>query len=372
MKKNIAGMIFHPPNLETIDSAIRSLYPMANTVYSRISPFRKKDMLRKIAPFRLFYLRNIQFAQNTGIDLVGYMLPMLPEQMLISSENAKKKINEIIHKATNFGVDVITLGAFTSIVTNQGLDALTSNRINITSGNTCTAALCIQSVLKLVRVLEIELTKCNVAIIGATGDIGSICAKVLVRKSKNVFLCSRNISDSQDWIKLLKTELGEKIVVTQDINKSIKNADIIICATSSISPLFDINEFLPGTIVCDLSMPPNVGKNLKELRRDILIYEGGRAQIPNYKDIQSNVWSHLFPKNSIYGCFIESIILSLGNKLENFSIGKGNITEEKIDEIYNLGLKYDIDIADYGFENYIYTEKDLKEFKFKRKSYVGS
>jgi len=372
MKNKIAGMIFHPPNIETIDVAIKRLYPLVNMVYSRMPPFRKKMLLNGMQPFKVFHLNNIEFNQREQIDLVGYMLPMLPDQMLTSSHSAIKKINRIINKANILGVNVITLGAFTSIVTNQGLDVLNDSRIRITSGNTYTAALCIQSILKLASVLDVNLKDSNMAIIGATGDIGSICAKIFSQKVKKIVLCSRSISESKDWVKLLNNDFRDKIVLEQDANRAIRMADIIICATSSVTTLFDIKEFLPGTVVCDLSMPPNVGRSLKQLRRDVLVYEGGRAKLPYLHNIGNKTWRYLFPKNSIYGCFIESIILTLANKFENFSIGKGNITEEKVNEIYYLGLKYGIDIADFGIEDYLYTEDDLEEFKIKRKNHVWS
>ncbi len=49
----------------------------------------------------------------------------------------------------------------------------------------------------------------------------------------------------------------------------------------------------------------------------------------------------------IHGCILEAMVLSFENKIESYSSGKGEITIDKIEEIYQLSLKHGILLAPF-------------------------
>ncbi len=275
------------------------------------------------------------------IDLVGILLPMLPEQLLTFDKKiTRKRILEAIIKAEQLDVRLVTLGAFTSIVTSQGESVVDESPIAITSGNSYTAAICVKTILEITRQSGKNIKDLSVSIIGATGDIGSLCANMLSRHVNEITLCSRKISSFNKIFSGVKQTIGHDPIVCNDAKEAVKNADIVICATSNIVPLLDEQDIKIGSIFCDISVPPSMKIALKEKRFDILAFEGGRASFLNFSNIQNKKWKILFPANLIYGCLAEALILGFEQRYENYSLGQDSITADKAEEIFALGVKH--------------------------------
>jgi fatty aldehyde-generating acyl-ACP reductase len=362
MNNHIAGMIFHPPNLGILDETIEKLFPYLFPVYKKLGILTKKKILEKSPAFHYFRIDNICSKIGSKSDFIGIMLPLLPEQFLsLERENVNFKIFKAIKLAKSLHAEIITLGAFTSIVSNQGEDFGSNPPTHITSGNTYTAALCLQSIFQLVEKLNLSLSDLNIGIVGATGNIGSACARTLSRVSKKIILNSRTITNEDRVIKELDKKCSYEII--RDAKEVIARSDIIICATSSTTKLFDYLDFKPGAILCDISIPANIAKGIIKHRNDVIAYEGGRGKIFNYNEIKNDKWRVLFPTNSIYGCLLESLILSFENRIESYSIGRKMISEDKMNEIYNLGLKHGISVADPQCDGYVFTSEDFNRVR---------
>jgi predicted amino acid dehydrogenase len=362
-KSTIAGMIFHPPNLEEVDRAVIDLLPSIKKIYFAFSPFLRKQILSIFPSFVFFLIDKIFCKNGKHIAFFGFMLPMLPEQLVTKRKDAIKKILKLVQKAEKKGVGILTLGAFTSIISEQGTEIVAKKKnISVTTGNTYTSALVIYSVENICSKISLDINKSTLTIIGATGDIGSFCAKYFGPKVKNLILCSRSITENNETVVSLQ-KVNKDIKVINDPHLAVKLADIVICATSSFGSMFYCSDFKPGAIVCDLSVPLNVPKDLLHKRNDVLAYEGGRAKIPDYDMINNRCWKMMFPENSVFGCLAESLILAFANKTINYSIGTGNIEENRICEIYSLGLQYGFGIADFSFCGYKYKSEDFTRLK---------
>ncbi len=362
MKK--AAMLFHPPNLTIVDETVVKVMPFLKNLYSRISEIKKKNFFRRCPPFKFFNVDNFESVTGKKIGLLGVMLPWFPEQLVSGDRQVvQKEILKAISLAKKNKAEIITLGAFTSIVTNQGKDLVGKTPIAITSGNTYTAALCIRSIFEICQKLEVDLNKVSLCIVGATGDIGSMCAKVLSKYVKKLILCSRSISNTSEIVVEIERNMNKRPIIMNQQDEAVREGDIIISATSSWGLLFNHLDLKPGTILCDISMPPNVARNIRKERKDILAYSGGRAQFLNFMHIKNPIWKAMFPTNNIYGCMVESLILALEDRFENFSLGRATSDEKKIDEIYDLGIKHGFSLAKFNNFNYIYSIEDFNYIK---------
>ena len=67
----------------------------------------------------------------------------------------------------------------------------------------------------------------------------------------------------------------------------------------------------------------------------------------------------------LYGCFAESIILSLEGRYENFSEGKGFIMPEKVEWIQRAGEKHGFRLAPFYWGNERVDEKTLSVIQTK-------
>jgi predicted amino acid dehydrogenase len=263
--------------------------------------------------------------------------------------------------AEKYGIGVVTLGGFTSIVGERiGHEITQEVDIPITTGNTFTAAMAIEGVLKAARLLERDISAAKVAIIGGTGDIGSGCARVLAEKAKQVTITGRTKINLQKMGAELKKKRKARIIATTDNKAAVTDADIIIAVASVTASILDVNWFKPGAIICDVGYPKNI--SYAPIKRDdILIFSGGLAKSPTAVTLPIDLG--LPSADTLYGCFSEGIILSLEKRFENYSFGRGNIMPEKIEEIRQMGEKHGFVVSDFYWGDRLVDEAMINKIK---------
>lgn len=347
------GVILHPLTQDDFIKKFHVFYwPISVILYplmKLIKPYTIKKFFQSLPVHRIFSTNRF-VVNNNYIQIIAVMCPLFPEQLALERNVAVAKISESVQLLQKLGVQIVTLAGFSSIVTNGGKDILPNVTCAITSGNTLTAALTIQGVEKIVEIRRLILRNLKFSIVGATGDIGSACARYFVGKTKSIVLCSRNIEANQDFYHKMSSMSSGEIIFTSDIEKAVADTDVLILATSAFGFLINPACLKSGSIVFDVSMPPNVLRNL--IPHDVTLIEAGRAQLSFYSKIKGRAWKALFPSNSIYGCLAEGIALALNNSFVNFSIGKGEISTSNIKTICKISLDNGITLSEKSF-NYV-------------------
>src|SRR2546429_4824628 len=96
--------------------------------------------------------------------------------------------------AIKSGAKIVSLGGFSSILIEGNFDQLPEKRNTVfTTGNTLTVGFIVQGIKKMCALEERNLRNATLLIIGATGDVGSGCARCLAPVVKRVLLNARNI-----------------------------------------------------------------------------------------------------------------------------------------------------------------------------------
>ena len=301
-----------------------------------------------------------EFGPGEAVDCVGIVCPMLPAQMVTHQGQAIEKILGAIRIAHSLGASLVGLGGFTSIIGDGGLEIARRSPLPVTSGNTYTAAVILQSVFSAADLLELDLKTARVAIIGATGDIGSVCAKTFVGEVNNLFLVAREQTRLQEFALSLGREYASKIKTLTTPEEAAYNSDIILTTTSATTTVLDYRRIKRGAIVCDVSVPPNIAREACKDRNDIFVFEGGYAAMPYFKNIKTLKFTKHFQHGAIFGCLAETIILALENRFENFSIGRGRIDINRIQLINEIGLKHGFGLAPFFCGDKLYTEKEIE------------
>jgi predicted amino acid dehydrogenase len=155
----------------------------------------------------------------------------------------------------------------------------------------------------------------------------------------------KNIGDEPEFQNIINEQSPNSVEFTSDVDMVVKDADIILLATSSFGFLLNIDKLKLNAFVCDVSMPPNVSKDELCNRPDVQIYSGGRARLDFFNLIKGRAWEELFNRNEVYGCLAEGITLALDNQYLNFSIGKRQITLEGLDRIKEMANRNGIKVA---------------------------
>ena len=316
------------------------LYEIYSGFAGKILSFFPKNMLKelllRLPPVSFGVCKNVKSSEGKTIEGEGFLFLLLPEQIAMLDEKfVLDKIAATIKKAKESGAQIAALGGFASVVGNEGEKlAKQVNGIAITSGNTCTAALTIQGILKAALILDVKIENTHMTVIGATGDIGSICSKIFAKKVKKLNIVARRQDRLSNFANALRRSGSAEVELFKRTSDAIKGVDIILSTTSSLTTLIEPEYLKPGAIVCDVSLPANIPKEIVNIRKDILVFEGGLAKLPYSKEIKGKNWNRLLPGDRTYGCLAEAMLLSFENRLENYSIARGNITEENIQEIY--------------------------------------
>ena len=281
------------------------------------------------------------FKDSNGKLIKGYfiVISILPEQILKNKKHAVKKIIQAVKLAEKKGANIVGLGALTSSITDGGKDLIGKVNVNLTTGNTLTSYVTFLDVQNIAKAKGIDLNKEIIAIVGATGLIGSVVSRLIVRNyTAKLILVGRTISH----IELLKKEISEirkdnNVEITNSIDK-ISSAKIVIVATSSSSAFIHSKHLKQGAIIYDITQPRNVSSEVLKERNDLIMIDGGLIRIPEAR-INFNVG---LPKGVFFSCLVETMILSVEKEFNKLSLG--HIDLAGIDFIKNKFNKYKFEL----------------------------
>jgi predicted amino acid dehydrogenase len=252
--------------------------------------------------------------------------------------------------AIKAGAKIVSLGGFSSILIEGNFDQLPERHDTVfTTGNTLTVAFIVQGIKKMCALEGRDLHKSTLLIVGATGDVGSGCARCLAPMVKRVLLSARNLKR----LRRLAVELryyGVEVETTTNLletdQQCLTEADIVICAASLASPSLLLSRIAPDAIVCDAGYPKNLSPSAQ--MPGIKIFFGGLGQITGglrfVPDFDGILNRHPFP-DVVHGCLLEGMALALERRFEPFSQGRGFITFERVEEIETIAARHGIYLA---------------------------
>lgn len=266
-------------------------------------------------------------------DTSGYIIALnLTARQVMESSREKirnKILNAILFAQEDLGIDLIQLGALTTSVTEGGKWIINQSEYKgfINHGDSYTAAVTCQAVMKASKLFNIEPSESTLAIVGAYGIIGEAVSQILVPKFSHSVLIGRR---KEKFVELEK-KLKEKFVTTT--NLKTEEADVIISATSHPTALLKSENIKKNAIIIDVSQPPNLSKEVCQNRPDIIRIDGGYVEFP----IDSPIPIPGMPIGKNFACFAEVIMQTLENKKENH-VGSVDINHLKRTEVW--GNKY--------------------------------
>jgi predicted amino acid dehydrogenase len=336
------ALIGHQDSWQKISSFVNMLRNNSNDL-----EIPKKKLAEVYSYFPPCSLFDIEVKSITGKIARGKYIETFisPDELNLKYwKNNIAKVNEAAECASKLQAGIAALGGFTSIVLEGRVDSLNKNPFTkFTTGNTLTAAYIVKSLENACMIFNKEIKDQNLLIIGSTGDIGSACVSYFAGKVKKLLLCARqqNILLQQEK-KLSENKIPAKASI--DVEALLPHADIIIAIASSMIENFNTGLCNRDVIICDAGYPKNLDCKLPENLSERMfcggmgIVKGGYNFTPDF-----HAGLYKFPdKNIAHGCLLEAIVLSMENKQLAYSTGKGNITPEKIEEIYAMGKRHGI------------------------------
>jgi len=332
-----------------------------------------KDILPWIPPRAVCHVDvgSIEGVKARGVYIDSFIPPDRLEAAHVHQNIAR--VRGAAACAIKAGAKIVSLGGFSSILIEGNFDQLPETRDTVfTTGNSLTVGFIVQGVKKMCALEGRNILRSTLLIVGATGDVGSGCARVLAPIVSRVLLNARNIGR----LRMLAAELeanGAQVEVATDLQQLSVEADLVICAASLASPSLLLARIAPEAIVCDAGYPRNLSPDAE--MRGAKVFFGGLGQItgglrfaPEFCGVLNR---HPFP-DVVHGCLLEGMALALEDRFEPFSQGRGFITPQRVAEIEAIAARHGIYLAPLTTPMASGRRSCVSEGMVERISYKGS
>jgi predicted amino acid dehydrogenase len=305
-----------------------------------------KDILPWIPPRAVCHVDvgSIAGARARGLYVDSFIPPDRLEAAYVHENIAR--VRGAAAYAIQAGAKIVSLGGFSSILIEGNFDQLPERHQTVfTTGNTLTVAFIVQGIEKMCGLEGRNLRRSTLLIVGATGDVGSGCARCLAPRVRRVLLSARNLERLRRFAAELQSN-GVQVEIATDLQRFSAEADVVICAASLASPSLLLGRIAPDAIVCDAGYPKNISPSAQ--LPGARVFFGGLGQItgglrftPDFHGILNR---HPFP-DVVHGCLLEGMALALEGRFEPFSRGRGAITQLRVEEMAAIAERQGIHLA---------------------------
>jgi predicted amino acid dehydrogenase len=346
-----------------------------------------------------FALSRLRVESATGHVAVGdfIAIPKTAEQLLrLSPREALEDVAAAVRVAQARGAKIVGLGGYTSVVT-QSLRPLLELGVPLTTGNSYTVVSAVDAAVEAARLTGRALGQTRAAIVGGGGSIGSALAGLLAERVLELSLVTREsdaaamrsryavvlarmvrhlanrrragaefrsgslarslselpcaeqlaqidgrlVLSPDAEANLLQQAKQLPIRWTTDLAGTVATCDMVFLVTSSPDELVKSHMVRPGTVICDLSRPPNVGAELLG-REDVLVIDGGIVEVPGKPDLG---WHFGCPPGLAFACMAETMMLALEHRYEHTSLGR-DLQEDTLEALRNYATKHGFKLAE--------------------------
>jgi fatty aldehyde-generating acyl-ACP reductase len=334
---------------------------------------RKFPLLGKILPvpainflsrfFPPLYISHITGVRSeaTGKVVEGWFVacPFTPQRMMtLPPKTVYRKVIATAQLAERLGAKIVGLGAYTSVVGDGGVTIGRSVDVPVTTGDSYTVASAVEAMKKAASIMGIDLSQATLAVVGATGAIGTVAAEMLAEEVLHIILIGKRL-DRLTEVKVRCEQVGAEVLVTNDL-ALLRQADLVLTVTSAVEAIVQPQHLKPGAVVCDVARPRDVSKAVAEQRDDVFVFEGGLVEIPGPE--ASFNFDFGFPPKTSYACMAETIALALEGRYESYSLGK-DLTVAQVKEIAEIARRHGFKLAGFRSFEHAVPEADIERIR---------
>jgi predicted amino acid dehydrogenase len=354
------------------------IHPLSQQYFKNVQPLRTitkipgmGDVVEKAMAYAppFVYSHVTGITSPTGAEAEGWLISVggTPKEMLgHSPEFTYSRLLEAADLAQKLGAQVMGLGAFTKVVGDAGVTVAKRAPLPVTTGNSYSASGALWAAHAALRKLGIaELgddgtIHGNAMVVGATGAIGSVCARLLALVTDELWM----VSPETAKLLAIKHEIEQEnpraiIHVAGNPGEALADMDLIVTATSAAgNRVLDIMKVKPGCVITDVARPLDMSAEDVAKRPDVLVIESGEIDLPG--DVQMRDIG--LPPGVAYACLAETVVLALEGRYETFTVGR-SIEWPKVKEIYQLGLKHGMKLATISGVKGVYTDADFARIR---------
>jgi predicted amino acid dehydrogenase len=275
-----------------------------------------------------------------GGERVGHvvLVPFGARHLLQAPARGRARVARAVDRAVRLGSGTVGLGALTATVTGGGLALRGRSDIGVTNGNAFTAATVDAQARRVLDTLPANSER-HVAVVGATGSVGSAVTRLLARDGSAGRLTL--VARTAPRLTALAADVGRSVpTLTATGLGAVADADLVVLLTASADSLLRPEHLAPGAVVLDATQPRNTAPTLLEQRPDVLVLDGGVVDIPSLRVVGGDIG---LPDGRAYACFAETAMLALTGYRGHFAIGAPGLdlvdrTREMAADLAHLGF----------------------------------
>ncbi|MFP4312509.1 MAG: dehydrogenase, partial [Nitriliruptoraceae bacterium] len=360
------AFVIHPLSQEYF----RTIEPLGTV--ARYAPGPVMDGLEKalayLPPFTYSHVTGI--VSPTGAEAEGWLITVggTPKELMAHRpEFTYARLLAAAETARKLGAQVMGLGAFTKVVGDAGVTVARRAPLPVTTGNSYSASGALWAArdallkLGLVELDEDGRLKGKAMVVGATGAIGSVCARLLALASDELWLVSPESAKLLALKRDIERDAPRAVLhIAATPNGALREMDLVVTATSGAGKrVLDIEQVKPGCVITDVARPLDLSAEDVAKRPDVMVVESGEVKLPGENVRMRGIG---LPPGVAYACLAETIVLALEGRYESFTVGRA-IEWEKVKEIYRLGLKHGMELATISGVNGVFTDEDIARIR---------
>ncbi len=280
---------------------------------------------------------------ETGACAEGVILalPLLPDEMARRGvTRVRQEIVRAVDLAASLGAKIIGLGGYTTAYSARGA-AVTGRGIAVTTGNALTAGMAFSSAREMLERKGLALHQAAVAVVGARGSVGALCARLFAREHPRRLVLIGNPTSGLTRLQRFAGDLrltNGNIFIELGGLEALAGCDLILTATGAGHPILDNAPISPGAIVCDVARPQDTSAAMRS-RGDITVIDGGLVALPDSRIRFGGGNLQGFPDGVQLACLSETILLALEGETRDRSIGN-DISVREADDMMALAARH--------------------------------
>ena len=270
----------------------------------------------------------------TSVTFIG--IPVSSQQCYDALRTPQRReLRDLVQRAVDMAADegctVVGLGGYSSILTRNGRD-LHSGPIALTTGNSHTVAVGLAALRAAAEEERIEPGAAHAAVLGATGNIGSVLAELLAREVASIVLIGREARRRE------LEALGGRIATHARAHgrsmsirvacdpAACRDAQIVAAASNSADPILYPEHFgAAPVVVLDLAVPGDVHASVTTASPHVRVIHGGVVRTP--LDPEWYVPGIPLERGAMFACMAEAVLLGLDGRQRESILGALSVTD---------------------------------------------
>jgi acetylornithine/succinyldiaminopimelate/putrescine aminotransferase/predicted amino acid dehydrogenase len=247
----------------------------------------------------------------------------------------RRELCDLVQRAVDLavgeGCTIVGLGGYCSILTRNGR-TLEGRGAVLTTGNSHSAAVGLQALDAAARDEGIDPATAHAAVLGATGNIGSVLAELLARDVAAITLIGRTARRPD--LEALANRIRRyaharrhdiRIFIASDPT-ACRDAQLVVTSSNSPAPILHPHHFGDhATVALDIAVPGDVHPAVMAECPTVRVLRGGVVRLP--RDSQWYVPGIPLDPGTMFACMAEAVLMGLDGARHDGSLGALSVNQ---------------------------------------------